>query len=127
MQAIQVIVPLPMDAAEGVVRAALAEQGFGVLTEFDLAATFKAKLGVDWTPLKVLGACNPTVAHRAMSIDPSVSLLLPCNVTLQPADGGTRVAAVDPVALMDDPRFAEVAEEATRRLQAALDAACQVS
>lgn len=124
MDAIETIVPRPMDEAEAAVREALAGQGFGVLTEFDMAATLRAKLGVEWPPLKVLGACNPPLAHRALSIDPSVALALPCNVTLEPAEGGgTRVAAVDPRSLMTDPRFADLAAEAAARLQAALDAA----
>ena len=121
MKAIETTVSLPMTEAEAAVRAALAEQGFGVLTEIDVAATLKAKLDVDRAPLKILGACNPTLANRALDIDPSVSLLLPCNVVLEPADGGTRVAAVDPHDLMgDDPRFAELADDAAGRLRAAI-------
>jgi uncharacterized protein (DUF302 family) len=121
MKAIEATIALPMAEAEAAVRVALAEQGFGVLTEIDVAATLKAKLDIDRAPLKILGACNPTLAHRALQLDPSVSLLLPCNVVLEPADGGgTRVAAVDPHELMDDPRFAELADDATRRLRAAI-------
>jgi uncharacterized protein (DUF302 family) len=120
MKAIEAIVALPMAEAEVAVRAALAEQGFGVLTEIDVAATLKAKLGVDRPPLKILGACNPSLAHRALQLDPSVSLLLPCNVVLEPAEGGTRVAAVDPHELMDDPRFIELADDAANRLRAAI-------
>ncbi len=120
MKAIETIVSLPMTEAEAAVRAALAEQGFGVLTEIDVAATLKAKLGVDRPPLKILGACNPNLAHRALQLDPTVSLLLPCNVVLEPADGGTRVAAVDPHELMNDPRFAELADDAASRLRTAI-------
>ena len=111
MQAIETTVPLPFDEAEAVVRAALAEQGFGVLTEIDVAATFKAKLDVDRPPLKILGACNPGFAHRALALDPTAALVLPCNVTLEPAgDGdGTHVAVVDPRALMPDATEAQVA------------------
>ena len=112
-----------MADAEVAVRAALATQGFGVLTEIDVAATLAAKLGVERSPLKILGACNPTLAHRALDLDPSFSLLLPCNVVLEPAPGGTRVAAIDPHDLMDDPAIADVADEAANRLGAALDAA----
>lgn len=122
MKAIEAVVALPMAEAETAVRAALADQGFGVLTEIDVAATLKAKLDVDRAPLKILGACNPTFAHRALQFDPSVSLVLPCNVVLEPADGGTHVAAVDPRELMNDPRFAELAEEAAGRLEAAIGA-----
>ena len=82
MDAITVTVPLPLDETEARVRDALGTQGFGVLTEIDVAATLKAKLDVDRPALKILGACNPTLAHRALEIDESVALLLPCNVTL---------------------------------------------
>jgi len=122
MNAIETVVALPMIDAETAVRAALAEQGFGILTEIDVAATLKAKLDVDRAPLKILGACNPTFAHRALQLDPSVSLLLPCNVVLEPADGGTHVAAVDPRELMSDPRFVELADEAAVRLATAIGA-----
>jgi uncharacterized protein (DUF302 family) len=116
--------PLPLDEAEAVVRAALAEQGFGVLTEIDVAATLKAKIDVDRPPLKILGACNPHLANEALGIDPTVALVLPCNVVLEPADeGSTRVSAVDPRELMDDPAFAELAGGAAAKLRAALAAA----
>lgn len=100
--------------------AALAAEGFGVLTEIDVAATLRAKLGVERPPLKILGACNPTFAHRALELDPSVALLLPCNVVLETTDAGTHVAIIDPRALMDDPKFATLAEEAAASLEAAL-------
>ena len=120
MKAIETVVALPMAEAETAVRAALAAQGFGVLTEIDVAATLKAKLDVDRAPLKILGACNPTFAHRALQLDPSVNLVLPCNVVLEPAEGGTHVAAVDPRELMDDPGFAELANEAAASLATAI-------
>ena len=121
MKAIDAIVELTPEQAEAAVRDALAEQGFGVLTEIDVAATLKAKLGVERPALKILGACNPSIAHRALELDASVSLLLPCNVVIEVVDGRTRVAAVDPRELMDDPRFAELAGDAAARLQAAID------
>lgn len=121
MQAIETTVDLTPAEAEDAIREALGEQGFGVLTEIDVAATFKAKLGIDRPPLKILGACNPTLAHRALELDPSVSLLLPCNVVIEATGAGTRVAAVDPHELMDDPRFAELAADAATRLAAAID------
>jgi uncharacterized protein (DUF302 family) len=123
MRSIETIVDLPMTDAEAAVRAALADNGFGVLTEMDVAATLRAKLGVERPPLKILGACNPVIANQALELDPSVALLLPCNVVLEPApEGGTRVRVVDPRALMDAPEFAEVAGDAATRLTAALDA-----
>jgi uncharacterized protein (DUF302 family) len=128
MRAIETTVPLPLEEAEAVVRAALAENGFGVLTEIDVAAIFKAKLDVDRPALKILGACNPGFAHQALELDPNASLLLPCNVVLEPApDGGTRVSAVDPRALMPEPEFAELAESAAAKLAAALDTASGTS
>ncbi len=122
MKALETIVDLPLDRAEAAIRDALAEQGFGVLTEIDVAATFKAKLGLDRPPLKILGACNPHLAHQALQLDPSASLVLPCNVVVEPAGGGTRIAIVDPRELMPGPAFRELAEDAARRFQAALDA-----
>ena len=123
MHAIETTVPVPLDQAEAAVRAALADQGFGVLTEIDVAATLKAKLGVERPALKILGACNPTFAHQALELDPSSALVLPCNVVLQPAtDGGTRISIVDPRELMPDPAFAELADTAATRLTAALRA-----
>ena len=122
MRSIETTVALPMAEAEEAVRAALAENGFGVLTEIDVAATLRAKLGVDRPALKILGACNPDIANRALELDPSVALLLPCNVVLEPAPaGGTLVRAVDPRALMDAPEFTEVAGDAAARLTAALE------
>jgi uncharacterized protein (DUF302 family) len=120
MDAIETMVNLSCTDAEAAVRDALAAQGFGVLTEIDVAATLKAKLGVDRSPLKILGACNPSLAHRALQIDPSVALVLPCNVVVEATGTGTRVAAVDPLDLMDDPRFTALADEATQRLRAAI-------
>jgi uncharacterized protein (DUF302 family) len=122
MDALETTVALPLAEAEAAVRDALSAQGFGILTEIDVAATLKAKLDIDRPPLKILGACNPSFAHRALELDPSTSLVLPCNVVLEPADGGTtRVAVVDPRALMPGDAFAELAGDAAERLQAALD------
>jgi uncharacterized protein (DUF302 family) len=120
VNAFDVTVALPLAEAEAAIRAALADEGFGVLTEIDVAATLEAKLGVDRAPLKILGACNPTFADRALQIDPAVSLLLPCNVVVEASGTGSRVAAVDPRALLDDPRFAELAADAAERLERAV-------
>ena len=122
MESFETTVPLPLADADQAVRDALAAEGFGVLTEIDVAATLKARLGVDRSPLVILGACNPTLANRALELDPSVALVLPCNVVLEQADDGTRVHVVDPRELMDDPRFADLADQAARKLERALDA-----
>lgn len=115
-------VPFPQ-AAEAV-RAALAEQGFGVLTEIDLTATLRAKLGVELEDYLVLGACNPPIAHRALEVDRRIGLLLPCNVVLRAVeDGAVLVEAMDPqlmVQFTGRPELAEVAEDAAGRLRAAL-------
>ena len=127
MQSIDAIVEMSPADAEVVVRSALAEQGFGVLTEIDVAAVFRAKLGVERRFLKILGACNPTLAQRALQIDPSVSLLLPCNVVVEDIGSGTKVSAADPLGLMDDPAFADLASEVSTRLQQALDAVVEAA
>lgn len=122
MNSLETTVAMPMEEAEAAVREALAEQGFGIITEIDFAATLKTKLGVEREALKVLGACNPNFAHQALELDPSVALVLPCNVALSPsADGGTHVKIVDPSDLVPDETFAELAANATKQLQAALD------
>lgn len=113
-------ISLDIDDAETCVRKALAEQGFGVLSEIDVAAALRDKLGVEGAPLKILGACNPHLAHEALQRDPSVALVLPCNVVLEAADTDTRVTAADPHEIMSDPRFADLADDASRRLEAAL-------
>ena len=109
-----------MEEAEAAIRCALEEQGFGVLTEIDVAAKLKAALDYDRAPLRILGACSPWFARRALDIDPSVALLMPCNVVLEGTDHGTRVSIVDPRALIDDPDFADLADEAAERLRAAV-------
>ncbi len=122
MTPISVTVDADLVETEARVRQALADNGFGVLTEIDVAGVLKAKIDVDRPPLKILGACNPVLANRALELDPSVALLLPCNVTLAAAEGGTRVDAVDPTELMDAPGFAELAADARAKLRLALDA-----
>jgi uncharacterized protein (DUF302 family) len=108
------------------VRAALKEQGFGVLTEIDVQATLRDKIGAQMEEYLILGACKPPLAHRALDADRGIGLLLPCNVVVR-ADGpdATLVQALDPqvmVQVTGRPELKEVADEATRRLRAALDA-----
>jgi uncharacterized protein (DUF302 family) len=119
MDGIEITVELPIERAEVVVREALASQGFGILTEIDVAATFKAKLGVERTPLKILGACNPHFAYRALELDPSVALMLPCNVVLEGDGEHTHVSIADPRTLMPGDALASLADEAAGRLSEA--------
>ena len=121
MDAIETTVALPIAEAEAQVRDALAANGTGVLTEIDIAATFKAKLDIDRPPLKILGACNPGFANRAIALDPSTALVLPCNVVLEATDSGTSVRVADPRSMMPDPAFAELANEAAAKLTAAVE------
>ena len=119
MDGIEITVELPIERAEVVVREALASQGFGILTEIDVAATFKAKLGVERPPLKFLGACNPHFAYRALELDPSVALMLPCNVVLAGDGERTHVSIADPRTLMPGDALALLAEDAAGRLSEA--------
>lgn len=108
------------------VRAALKEQGFGVLTEIDVKATLKAKIGEDVPPYIILGACNPPLAHRAIAANPEVGMLLPCNVVVRETPGGgVVVEAMDPVAAMgivQDEAVKAVAQEARDGIAKALEA-----
>ncbi|MFH7334231.1 DUF302 domain-containing protein [Streptomyces sp. KHY 26] len=105
------------------VREALADQGFGILTEIDVTATLKAKLDQDMEDYVILGACNPPLAHQALEADRTIGLLLPCNVVVRAEGDRTAVQALDPqamVALTGLDALRPVADEATRRLDAAL-------
>lgn len=105
---------------------ALKTEGFGVLTEIDIKETLKKKLNFDQLPYKILGACNPTLAHRALTAAPEVGLLLPCNVTVrQLQDGAIEVALVDPMTMLgvvDRPELKPIAEEAKERMNRVVQA-----
>lgn len=116
-----VVMKADFESAVQRVTQALKAEGFGVLTEIDVKETFKKKLDVDFRPYKILGACNPPLAHRALTADPQVGLLLPCNVVVsQLEEGTTEVALVDPISMLGTVKSAEleiVAEEARARLE----------
>ena len=115
----------PFAETAGRVRTALREEGFGVLTEIDVTATLHDKLGEKMEDFLILGACNPPLAHRALGVDRRIGLLLPCNVVVRADGDETVVEALDPQVMMTiagAEELAPVADEATRRLRAALDA-----
>ncbi|MBN9609067.1 MAG: ABC transporter [Actinobacteria bacterium 69-20] len=120
-----VTVDTAYDDTVAATREALADNGFGVLTEIDVRATLKAKLDVDVPPQIILGACRPPLAHRAMQADPSIATLLPCNVVVREVAEGCIVEAIDPTAMMsfagESEALADVAEDASARIRAALD------
>lgn len=116
---------LGFDEAVERTRAALAEQGFGVLTEIDVQATLKKKLDQDMEQYLILGACNPQLAHQALDVERDIGLLLPCNVVVRRDGERTVVQALDPqvmVSLPGLPELQPVADEAAKRLNAALEA-----
>lgn len=114
--------PLPVPFAEAIARteAALKEEGFGIISRIDIQDALKTKIGVEFRPYTILGACNPALAHEALKLEDKVGTMLPCNVVVQAReDGGTEVAAIDPVASMqaiENPRLQEAAKEVRRRL-----------
>ena len=116
----------PFDEAVTRVSEALKQQGFGILTEIDVAQTLKQKLDVDFRKYRILGACNPSLAYRALSLEDRIGTMLPCNVIVQERDGGkVEVSAVDPVASMqaiENPGLAEVAQTVRGKLKAVVEA-----
>ena len=113
----------PMDKAEAALRASLASEGFGILTEIDVAATLKEKLGVERAPYKILGACNPALANRGLEAEDDLGLLLPCNVVVYVKGNKTVIAALEPqlmAEITDNPELQDVAAEARGRLNKAL-------
>lgn len=114
---------VPFNEAVAATRAALAANGFGVITEIDMQAVMKSKLDEDYPPFLILGACNPVFAHQAMGIDPAIATLLPCNVVVKGVDGTVEVTAVDPDVLVEATGAAELrplAAELGRMLERAL-------
>ncbi|MCB1734644.1 MAG: DUF302 domain-containing protein [Gammaproteobacteria bacterium] len=111
----------PFDAAVEKVTAALQAEGFGILADMDVAATLKKKMDIDRLPYRILGACNPPFANRAIEAEPDIGLLLPCNVVVrQMADGHIHIAIMDPSAVLqmvDKPEIHELAAEVGERLQ----------
>ncbi len=112
------------DRAIELAEAALKDQGFGIISRIDLQAAFKEKIGVDFRPYTILGACNPKLAHEALNIEDKVGTMLPCNVVVQAkGEGETEVAAIDPVASMqaiDNAALKEAAAEVRERLRRAI-------
>ena len=118
--ALQVRLDLPYDQAIDKVAAALKEEGFGILTEIDVKATLKKKLDADFRKYVILGACNPPLAHRALSAELEIGLLLPCNVIVYEEDDGSVVSIVDPISMLgvvESPELEPVASEARARLE----------
>jgi uncharacterized protein (DUF302 family) len=119
-------VDLDFDDAIETVTEELGKEGFGVLTEIDVSATMKKKLDEDMPPYRILGACNPSLAHQAVSAVPEIGLLLPCNVLVrEEADGQVRVSFMDPesvLSLVDHPRVAPLAVQVKEKLQRVLAA-----
>jgi uncharacterized protein (DUF302 family) len=126
--AFEVTLAQPFDRAIETVTAALKAEGFGVLTRIDVHATLKEKLGVEFRPYAILGACNPTLAHKALSHYAEAGLLLPCNVTVEASGPGSVVRIADPDVMLSvggmdqDPALRSVATEARTRLARVADA-----
>ncbi|HSM36000.1 MAG TPA: DUF302 domain-containing protein [Longimicrobiales bacterium] len=124
---LKVSTALDVDQAEAAVRDALAKEGFGILARIDIDEALREKLGVDIGDFRILGACNPPIAERAIRADPAIGVLLPCNVVVRRTRDGvaTIVEAMDPAAVLrlaEDPSLGELAVEARERIERALTA-----
>jgi uncharacterized protein (DUF302 family) len=116
-------VDLPLDEAIAAITAALKEEGFGILTQIDVAATLQQKLNVSFEPYVILGACNPGLAHQALTLVHDIGLLLPCNVVVHAHGSRSRIDVADPIAmlgLIPNPQLAPIAEQARERLYRAV-------
>ena len=117
--------PLAFDDAVRRTTEALKQEGFGIITEIDVKDTLKKKIDVDFRSYRILGACNPALAHEALQIEDKIGTMLPCNVVVQDAGGGkTEIAAIDPVASMqaiDNPRLRQAAQRVQAKLRKVVD------
>lgn len=127
--ALRVHVDADADTTETRLVQALRDEGFGVLTEIDVQATMREKLGVDVAPYRILGACNPSLAHHALEADAAIGSLLPCNVVVRALpDGGTEIIAADPNAMLglaDADALGPIAQEAANRITRAINATAE--
>ena len=122
----RILPDVPIDEADTRTREALKEQGFGVLTEIDVKETMKKKIGAEMDDYRILGACNPNMAYKAIGMEPRIGAMLPCNVILRTIEGGTELSAIDPVASMaavDNPDLHAVAADVRDMLKKAIDLA----
>ncbi len=118
------IIDLPFDKAIEKVTETLKTEGFGILTEIDVAATLKKKIDVDFKPYVILGACNPPLAHKVLSSEDKIGVMLPCNVVVIQQENGVEVAAIDPAAAMEpiqNDTIKPIAEEVRVRLKRVID------
>ena len=114
----------PFETAISRAEEALKKEGFGIISRIDIQDALKTKVGVEFRPYTILGACNPALAHEALKLEDKVGTMLPCNVVVQARDGATEIAAIDPVASMQairNPQLQQAAQEVRSRLQRVID------